>query len=114
MHHNVSVEILLEADRPVETELTKEAIDVAAPEMGVATIESLEPYEAGRSWKLTAVFESADMDDLLMPFTLTLPADTVHDAVGNANTEATLELLLKDSAPRCPRRARRWRRRRCW
>ena len=99
VHHNVSVEMLLEADRPVETELTKEAIDVAAPEMGVATIESLEPYEAGRSWKLTAVFESADMDDLLMPFTLTLPADTVHDAVGNANTEATLELLLKDSTP---------------
>ena len=98
VHNNVSVEILLVADRPLEATLTKDMIDVATSEMGVYTIESLEPYVAGFSWKLTMVFQSSDSSDLV-PFTLTFLADTVHDAVGNANMEATLELLLKDSTP---------------
>ena len=55
-------------------------------------------YEEGYKWLVSVLFENMEMTDYV-PFTLTFAANQVSDAVGNRNSEAVFNVVMKDSQP---------------
>lgn len=98
VHQNMTSQFVLAADQFIVTPITKEMIEVTASELGMATVVDLTVYEEGYKWLVSVLFENMEMTDYV-PFTLTFAANQVSDAVGNRNSEAVFNVVMKDSQP---------------